>query len=71
MESIVEAAAETPFMAQRRKLRALKDRQETGELVTTDKHIHPKAQKRRDAEAAAKPVASKKVSKKKSKTTSD
>lgn len=66
----MEAAAETPFMAQRRKLRALKERQDAGEAVhSVHTRIHPKAQARRDAEAVAAPKPSKKKSKKK--TTGD
>lgn len=53
---------ETPYQAQRRKLHEMKDKQENGEATP---NIHPKAQARRDAEAASKKkVSKKKVSKK-------
>ena len=55
---------ETAFQAQRRKLRELKDKQDGGEASHPASRISGKAQKRRDAETAAKP-AKKKVSKKK------
>ena len=61
---------ETPYMAQRRKLASLKEKQDAGEEVIHEENkITPQAAKRRAAEASAMPKASKKVSKKKSKTT--
>ena len=63
-----EAVQETPYMAQRRKLRELKGKQEAG--TAPPSQISAKAAARRAAEAAAAKPA-KKVSKKKSKTTGD
>ena len=61
--------SETAFEAQRRKMRALKEKQNAGgEAAVPATHTSPKAAKRRAAEAAAKPVAKKK-SKKKTSTT--
>lgn len=56
--------SETAYQAQRRTLRELKDKQD-GQGPVSHVKISAKAQARRDAEAAAKPVAKKKVSKKK------
>jgi hypothetical protein len=55
--------SETPFEAQRRKVRELQDKQESGGAEHPNTHVSSKAQARRDVEAAAKPV--KKKSKKK------
>lgn len=45
--------SETPFEAQRRKLRELKTKQDAGEAAAPDNHISAKARARRNAEAAS------------------
>ena len=66
MNDITDTASiqETPFMAQRRTLRELKEKQDAGEAtpMAANTQITPKAQARRNAEATA---SKKKVSKKK------
>jgi hypothetical protein len=53
---------ETPFEAQRRKLRELREKQGAGEAAVPEQHISSKAQARRDAEAATSKSKQKRVS---------